>query len=641
MLNKTEMNELAKSGFDLDFLETIQPQGGISFNEDRIVAGDGFYATLHLYELAKRPTPFWLTTLMTNSNTITKFDVSPLDKETALHEINKTMNEYASQAEELRTKTERNEAAAEYHSLEQYAMDINQGGEVTKMVDIRIYLTADTQDELEQSVGDLRRNLKAMSYKSVCYIGKQKQEWLAFFQSYSDQQKEQGSKKGMAVPSSVIGGGYPFNHQYLNDPGGGYIGKTDTGGAFIYNPFHTTALRKSFSSMTLGKMGMGKSTLLKLIEEVCFSKNAIIRGFEKNRDWYKLIRHQGGKIIDLSGKDGMLNPLEPLATITDETGHHIDQLNSYLQHRAKFFNQIRFLNPAMRSVDVLDFSKLMDDFYIKYGLLPEGYTKKKDEIKIIGLDPREYPTMSEFKQFLDEFLATGYYDRVTPVKAAEMENFHTVITAMCEQHGSIFNGRSTFGNINDEDVLFFDIETIGHLDTEVYKCLLFTAMNIVWNQAIINGRKQKIAVENGEIKPDEVKFFAFFLDECQEILSPETDFVVKQVVKFQKEMRKFSAGAFFATQSPQELLPESSSDGYISKIKQVFELCSAKFLLGLDASVSTTMKKAMGDLLTDGQYADLAMMEQGEVLVNLGGNVNYKIKSDPDTRQLQRFAGGH
>ncbi|MFB8625924.1 VirB4 family type IV secretion system protein [Enterococcus casseliflavus] len=641
MLNEKEIQTLVKEGFDLSFIEKIQPQGGITFPEDRMVAGDGTYACLHIYQLAKRPAPFWLTTIMNNQNSITKFDLAPIDKEVILSDIDKAMRELDSQAEENRTRTQRNEAVNEFRSLERYANEINQGDEVSKMVDIRIYVTADTQEELEKEVGDLRRSLKAMGYKSVSYIGKQAQEWLAFFQSYSEQQNEPGSKEGITVPSSAIGGGYPFNHQFLNDTGGGYIGKTDTGGSFIYNPYAITALRKSFSSMTLGKPGMGKSTLLKLLEEMLYGKRTIIRGFEKNRDWYKLIQSQNGKIYDLSGKEGMLNPMEPLATITDASGKVIDELNSYLQHRATFFNKVRFLNPAMRSVDILDFGKIMDDFYISYGLLPENYTQNQKDIHIIGLDPSRYPTVGEFKQFVDQFVESGYKDRVTDVKMVEMENFQTVITSMCEQYGSIFNGRSTFRNIDEEDVLFFDIETIGHFDDEVYKCMLYTAMNIVWNQALKNGRKQKIALENGDITPDEVRFFAFFLDECQEILSPDTVFVVKQVVKFLKEMRKFSAGAFFATQSPQELLPETSSDDYISKIKQVFELCNAKFFLQLDASVSETMKKAMGNLLTDGQYEDLALLEQGEVIVNLGGNNNYKIKTDPDQEQLKRFAGGH
>jgi len=34
-------------------------------------------------------------------------------------------------------------------------------------------------------------------------------------------------------------------------------------------------------------------------------------------------------------------------------------------------------------------------------------------------------------------------------------------------------------------------------------------------------------------------------------------------------------------------------------------------------------------------------MEQGEVFINLGGTNNYKITTDPDEKQLIRFAGGH
>lgn len=641
MLTKKEVIELEKQGYDLAFISRIQPAGGFKFTEDKVVAGDGYYTCLHLYELPKKPVPFWLTAIMGNSNTVTKVDFSSMDKERALTDINRTLGEYRSRAKEERTQIERNDAAAEYQALEQYAAEIKQGGEITKIIDLRIYLAGDTQEELEKEVGTIRKSLKALDYKCVSFIGKQDTEWLAFSQSYTEQQKVRGSREGVAIGTTVVGGSYPFNHKFLVDSRGGYLGQTETGGSFIYDPFQITKIRKSFSSMFLGKPGMGKSTLLKMIEEILFGRGTIIRGFEKNGDWYTTIKHQKGKIIDLSGKGGMLNPLEPLATITDVTGRYIDELNSYLQHRAKFFNQVRFLNPQMRSVDVLDFGKIIDKFYIEKGLLPHDYMNNQDKIKIIGLEPTKYPTMSEFNDYLNKYVQSGYKSRVTSTKMVEMENFQTVIDSMTNQYGSIFNGHTTFTNLNDEQVLFFDIETIGHFDDEIYKCLLFTAMNIVWNQALNNGRRQKIALANGSITIEEVQFFAFFLDECQEILSPDTAFVVKQVVKFLKEMRKFSAGAFFATQSPQELLPENSSDDYISKIKQVFELCSSKFFLGLDSSVTGTMKKAMGSLLTEGQYAELSLMEQGDVFINLGGANNYKIKTDSDERQLTRFSGGH
>ena len=138
MLNEKEIQTLVKEGFDLSFIEKIQPQGGITFPEDRMVAGDGTYACLHIYQLAKRPAPFWLTTIMNNQNSITKFDLAPIDKEVILSDIDKAMRELDSQAEENRTRTQRNEAVNEFRSLERYANEINQGDEVSKMVDIRI-----------------------------------------------------------------------------------------------------------------------------------------------------------------------------------------------------------------------------------------------------------------------------------------------------------------------------------------------------------------------------------------------------------------------------------------------------------------------------------------------------------------------
>lgn len=65
---------------------------------------------------------------MGNSNTITKVDIAPLEKERALKDINNSLNEYREQATEGRTQTDRNDAMTEYVALERYASQIKQGG---------------------------------------------------------------------------------------------------------------------------------------------------------------------------------------------------------------------------------------------------------------------------------------------------------------------------------------------------------------------------------------------------------------------------------------------------------------------------------------------------------------------------------
>ena len=91
------------------------------------------------------------------------------------------MRELDSQAEENRTRTQRNEAVNEFRSLERYANEINQGDEVSKMVDIRIYVTADTQEELEKKwvILDVRSKPWATNPFRIL-ANKPKNGWLSF-----------------------------------------------------------------------------------------------------------------------------------------------------------------------------------------------------------------------------------------------------------------------------------------------------------------------------------------------------------------------------------------------------------------------------------------------------------------------------
>lgn len=50
-----------------------------------------------------------------------------------------------------------------------------------------------------------------------------------------------------------------------------------TNGSVIYDPFKFDDVRTFFNILVLGKMGMGKSTLLKMIEEDQFARGNFIR----------------------------------------------------------------------------------------------------------------------------------------------------------------------------------------------------------------------------------------------------------------------------------------------------------------------------------------------------------------------------
>jgi len=659
MLSKKEIKKYESQGYDFDFLGRIQPQGGMATKVNYLVAGDGYYACLHIYQLPKDPAPFWLTTIIGNENSIVKVDFTSVQKEQVLKDINKSLGEFEDRMRSERHQTERNNAADEYQLLSKYAREINQGNEVTKLMSIRLFVSAKTQKELDGSVAELSKTLDGLSYKNVVCVGQQDKEWQAFFRNYS-QQRSLGTREGVNVGGAVVGGGYPFNFQFLIDPFGGFLGTTDTGGAFVWDPFHTTANRKSFNCLILGKSGYGKSTAQKLIEEILFAKNAIIRGFEKNKDWLKLIKYQNGKVLDLSGRGGILNPLEPLATITidkdeideesDDDELKIDELASYIQHRDKFFTLIKFLDDKMDDLDALDFPRFLDAFYIEKGLLPSNYMEvynviDPDQIparlKIIGRKSTDYPIMTDFYHFLVKHFNQDEFKDLLREEKLALKRFLRIIRVMATNYANVFNGHTTLVDLNSEQVVFFDINTLESFSEPIKRAQLFSAISLIWQQALRNGLKMKELLAEGKITKEEVVYFALFIDECQNLINERCEFVLDSLLLFTKEMRKFGGGIFFATQLPRTFIPSNDNSSYASKVKELFAICQTKIFFNIDSSDMRLMKETLNDVLTASEFDSLPRLQEREMLVNLGGTETYKVTTIASPEQLKRFAGGH
>lgn len=630
---------LKEQGYDLEFLSRIQPKGGITFNNEKYInTGDAYIECLHVYSFAEDVSDLWLASLMNIENTIATLDIATANKEEIIKDINRSIGELKDRTETERRSTDKDDAGYELMNLRDFAHRITQGGEVVKLTHCRIFFYDSSLEELEKRIGDTKKEFNGMNHKTTVYLFQTKQEWMSLFTSYDQQTKLNYTRQGVPLPAASIGGGVPFHHQALKDPRGVYLGQTSTGGAFILDPFYSTSTRRSFNGFVLGKMGFGKSTFMKQLEEGLVAKNTFIRGFDKARDYYDLVRLQGGKIIDLSGggENGMINPLEIFATKTDVAGKNVDEYGSFMQHLSKVANMVRFLNPQITEIEVTEFKGLLRTFYIKYGLLTSEYIEHPEKVKVTGFKPNEYPILSEFSKFLHEVK----YKNPTPQRVRTLEMIQIMVDEMVGQYAPLFDGHSSIKNFENEQIVFFDIDGISQLDKEVFNCQLFTALTLIWNHALKNGRKMKRLIEDGKITYDDLNYFMVLLDECQNIINSNNIFAVEYVVSFEREMRKFSAGVIFATQSPNEILPEKASDSSVATIKTVFELTQYKVFFNLDNSVMGRMRDVLGDSLTESEYQMLPELKIGQAIVQTSASEAYTVTFDPETEQLRRFKGG-
>lgn len=638
-LKEKDQIKLKEQGYDLDFINRVQPKGGLSFGEKYINAGDCYIGCLHVYSFAEDVNSLWLANLMNIENTIATLDLATANKEEIIRDINRSIGELRDRTETERRSTDKDDAGYELQNLREFAHSITQGGEIVKLTHVRIFFYDFSIEELEKRIGDTKKELNGMNHKTTVYLFQTKQEWQSLFTSYDHQIKYNGSRKGNLLPSSSIGGGVPFHHQALKDPRGIYLGQTSTGGAFMLDPFYSTKTRRSFNGFVLGKMGFGKSTFMKQLEEGLVAKNCFIRGFDKARDYYDLVESQGGKIVDLSGGAGlgMINPLEIYATKTDEKTLTIDEYGSFMQHISKVANMIRFLNPSITDIEVTEFRTLLRQFYIYIGLLTPEYVAHPERVKVTGLGSNNYPTMSDFSKYLHKNVK---FKNPTPERMRTLEMIRIMVDDMVGQYAPLFDGHTTIEDFANEQIVFFDIDGISQLDKEVFNCQLFTALTLMWNHALTHGRKVKRLREQGKLAIEDVRYLMVLIDECHNVINANNLFAVDYVISFEREMRKFSAGVFFATQSPNEILPEGASDSSIDKIKTVFELTTYKVFLNLDNSVMGKMREVLGASLTDTEYQMLPELKVGQAIVQTSSNESYTVTFDPETSQLERFKGG-
>ena len=104
---------------DKKLLSRIQPQGGITFSDEKIVkTGDGYEIIIHVYRYPKYIDKFWLTNLMNINNVVVTIDVETKDQLKVKQNINSSLSEQRSRIIYAKDMQEKIEAEDEFSDLQ-------------------------------------------------------------------------------------------------------------------------------------------------------------------------------------------------------------------------------------------------------------------------------------------------------------------------------------------------------------------------------------------------------------------------------------------------------------------------------------------------------------------------------------------
>lgn len=629
-------NDLNKITYNPYLLTKIQPQGGIKFDEKIIQKGDGYETIVHLYDYKPQVHAFWLIQLTSMKNVITTIDIGTEKKRSALKKINKSLVEQKNRYREETNEVNMIEAQSTYNNLHNLADNITNSGEVVKLVHIRYYVSSKTRDDLDIKVKDLLEELEGFGYRATICLNEQEYEWQSLFNGYMEQLDFKNKREGKAIPSTSLGGGYFFHFTQLNDPSGVFLGTTKTGGNVLFDLFTKTSKRKSYNAVVFGTMGAGKSTLLKKLVLDNAIQGQTIRVLDIVGEFKDLVRTLGGKTVSLDGTDGLINPLQILATIVHEQTYEVNNEQSFTVHLSKVSTMYRFLNPSCTNEEQREFDKILDEFYRYHGIEKHRACEYKRE---------EYPTMSMFLNYIKNTLYSDIKNEVLneKISIARRERLDSIllnIESIVRDYPSLFDGHSTVEDITNEHIVSFDLRNLTQFDIRIFNAQIFNILTLLWNNALVQGRKEKNLFDKKEKTFEECKKFLILIDEAHRIINSNNPTAIEYLTGFQREARKYFGGLVFATQSIRDVAPANLNNEIFEKIKTMFDLTQYKFIMQQDSNSIDTLSNVFSGQLSDSELLSIPRLDQGDCILSVNGLGNISFNIEASSEELDLFKGG-
>lgn len=642
-LEDTNMDEvIAKYGYNPFLLETIQPQGGISFQDERYIkTGDGYEACIQVYQYPKNVNMFWLSTLMNIGNAITTVDIKTENLTEVKKNINKSIIEQTVRYNSAKTTSEERDAQTRYQELVALYDEISRMGEVVKSVTARIFLSAPTIEQLDKNVQGILNYLEGSEYKGAVFLNESRNEWLSVFRSASKQKETEYYRDGQPVLSKTLAGGNPFHYTSLIDPYGTYLGYTTAKGAsgkVLFDLFRITDTRLSYSGLIFGKKGAGKSTLLKKTMQDRILRGDFVRGFDKSGEWTHLVESNGGKIIYLDGSSGVLNMFEIFKTDESEN-------LSYAMHISKLSIIYKFLVPDADQFEIFEFERMARKLYEKFNLVPK--TDANENVQVTGLPPTAYPTCSDMLHLIrKESSGLISHNSTDNEKSAAMhmldrlEHIELVMENLVTNFGHIFDGHTSIDNIFNTQLVFFNIKNLANMKNEIFSAQLYSALSLCWNNVLQIGGNMKQLWEDGKIDWQDITRFIIFIDEAHRIINTNQLAAAEQLLQMEREFRKYLTGVLYASQSVRDYVPEGSDQASINVIKTLFELAQYKFIMKQDSNSLSALTAIFQNQLSETELSHIPRLKKGECILSISGDENVEFKIDVSEQELAVFHGG-
>ena len=634
-------NKIPKN-LDRNLFYEIQPVGAIKPHENYLTKGDGYTTCVHIYSPPEEITRHWMYSLYKLNHSIISIDCRPMKTTTVRDAINSAVKEQISRlddAEKYRDIMRAKDANSSLAKMDLLASQISEMGNVVFAVDIRVFVSGRTFFEMEKNVKEVEQLLNEAGFSNFSRnINEQPAEYKSLFVPASSTKATLNARKGIPVPANLLAHGLPFYYVGCQDPQGFYLGDTfmthGQGYAF-FNPFHLDALRNCYDGIMFGLKGTGKSTLLKIMIEFAYATGNRVRVIDVVGDFAELVKNLGGTVIkfDGEGKFNVLNPIEIMKMDESDT-------QNYLKHISKLGLMYRSMSPDCDEKEIKLFKTLLKKLYVKFKIIPsESVTIYEN---ITGLPATSYPLFSDLVVLIEDEIKA--YNKMKTADAELMvqrlSDIKLIISDLVKNYGSIFNKHTSFADIQNAELISFDLSAISDIDPTVYDMVLENVIAMAYDSCMATGIKMKELYDQKKISKEDVIHHLIFIDECEKTIKADKPYVVDKILEYLQQNRKFFIGFWLCAHNIAYMC-RSGNDASSKMMKQLFELCQYKIIFRQDSSATPEIQEAFQNILTPQEINCIPYLQQREMLLCLDPTQTIRVmcRKVPESK-LAYYGGG-
>lgn len=621
---------------DPECIREIEPRGGVTFvHEKYISTGDGYEVCLYVYKYNKNIYQSWLTRIMSIDDTVSVLDISSKDPDEIKKNLNRSLEEQSARYSQAKNSGQKLDAQNRYTELETIYNELAMMDDSIKQIMARIYVYDRSLSALEKKTTAILKSLEGDNFRAAINLGEGKQDWQALLMPAHIQNVGLYKRSGIGLLSSQLSLGNPLNYASHSDPAGTFYGTTVNGGGVVnLDLFQLTDLRMSYNANLVGKMGSGKSTLMKKMLTERAIRGDYIRIFDPTGEFLPLIDYLGGSIISLDGSSGsIINPLQILRAADDPEKSTEDNMAvSYSTHFSKMAATYKYLQPEATYYEVLMMEKVLRLLYIEHGLVSEDGSIPVD---MTSRPPQDYPTWADFLDLTERQL-----DKVTGVDYDLLKNIWLVIDNIKSNYANLMVGHTELRDTHLEQIICFDVSKLKAMKPSIFDAQLFGALSLCWENCITIGGAEKRRFDAKEITQEEATKTLILIDEAYRMVNARKLAGIEHLTLISREGRKYFTGLFLASQSISDFVPDNASAEGTMEITRLFELSTYKWILQQDASTKKRLKDIFSGQFSDYEIESVPLLEKGQAILSISGDSNVMFNVEVSDDELALFAGG-